>query len=68
MKLFFYACSLGSTLSNIFNVTFLAIEMEEKCQNCGELLEDSLLTYCSSKCQFENYLKSQAGIYADRDQ
>jgi len=26
-----------------------------KCKNCGKLLEDSLLTYCSSKCQFEEY-------------
>jgi len=39
-----------------------------KCKQCGKLLEDSLLTYCSSKCQFEKYLKSQAGIYTDRDQ
>ncbi len=35
--------------------------MEEKCQNCGVLLEDFLITYCSSKCQFEKYLKSQTG-------
>ena len=34
--------------------------MAEKCQNCGKLLEDSLLTHCSSKCQFESYIKSQS--------
>ena len=40
---------------------FQAIETEEKCQNCGLLLEEYLITYCSSKCQYENYLKSQTG-------
>ena len=34
--------------------------MEGKCQNCGELLEDSLLTHCSDECRFESYLKSQS--------
>ena len=34
-------------------------KMGENCQNCGEVLDDSLLSYCSSKCQFENYLNSQ---------
>jgi hypothetical protein len=38
----------------------LAIEIEEKCQNCGKLLEDSLLTHCSEICYFEEYLKSQS--------
>ncbi len=34
--------------------------MKGKCQNCGQQLEDSFLTNCSSKCQFETYLKSQS--------
>ena len=34
--------------------------MEEKCQNCEKLLGDSLLTHCSSKCRFEDYLTSQS--------
>ncbi len=33
--------------------------MEGKCQNCGKLLEDSLLSHCSTKCQFEEFVKSQ---------
>ena len=33
--------------------------MNEKCKNCGEELEDSLLSHCSTKCHFEDYLKSQ---------
>ena len=33
--------------------------MKETCQNCGKPLEDSFLTDCSNKCQFETYLKSQ---------
>jgi len=34
--------------------------VKRKCQNCRELLEDSSLTHCSSKCQFESYIKSQS--------
>ena len=33
--------------------------MNGKCQNCGELIEDSL-THCSTVCRFEDYLKSQS--------
>lgn len=36
------------------------MEMEKKCLNCGKFLEDSLLTHCSEKCYYENYLKSQS--------
>jgi len=35
-----------------------------ECQNCGKLLEDSLLTHCSSVCIFEDYLKSQSVSHA----
>jgi len=31
-----------------------------ECQNCGKLMEDSLLTHCSNVCLFEDYLKSQS--------
>jgi hypothetical protein len=31
-----------------------------ECQNCGKLLEDSLLTHCSNVCLFEDYLKSKS--------
>jgi len=31
-----------------------------ECQNCGKLMEDSLLTHCSNVCIFEDYLKSQS--------
>ncbi len=34
--------------------------MEEKCQTCKKPLGDSLLTHCSSKCRYEDYLKSQS--------
>ena len=34
--------------------------MGEKCQNCDKLLDDSLLTHCSMKCSYEDYLKSQS--------
>jgi len=34
--------------------------MEEKCPNCGKLLEDSFMTHCSEICVFEEYLKSQS--------
>jgi len=34
--------------------------MQEKCQNCGQELEDSTLTDCSNQCAFETYLKSQS--------
>ena len=36
--------------------------MEGKCQNCDKLLRDSLLSHCSTKCQFEDYLKFQMKI------
>ena len=35
------------------------ITMSGKCQNCGKVLEDSILTHCSNKCLFEGYLKSK---------
>ncbi len=38
----------------------MAIEIEEKCQNCGKSLEDSLLTHCSEICYYEDYLKSES--------
>ena len=38
---------------------YLAMEEEKKCQNCGQVLEEGLLYYCSTKCQYEKYLKSQ---------
>ncbi len=31
-----------------------------ECQNCGKLMEDSLLTHCSNVCLFEDYLKSKS--------
>ena len=31
-----------------------------ECQNCGKLMEDSLLTHCSNVCLFEDYLKFQS--------
>jgi hypothetical protein len=31
-----------------------------ECQNCGKLMEDSLLTHCSNVCLFEEYLKSKS--------
>jgi len=34
-----------------------AIVLERKCQTCKKPLGDSPLTYCSSKCRFEYYLK-----------
>ena len=33
---------------------------KEECQNCGKLMEDSLLTHCSNVCLFEDYLKSKS--------
>ncbi len=33
--------------------------MNGKCQNCGEPLDDPILTHCSNKCIFEGYLKSK---------
>ena len=38
-----------------------AIETESRCQNCRKPLDESLLVYCSTKCQFEDYLNSQTG-------
>jgi hypothetical protein len=34
--------------------------MKGKCKNCLKTLEDSLLTHCSNKCRFEDYLKTQS--------
>ena len=31
-----------------------------ECQNCGKLLEDSILTHCCNVCLFEDYLKSKS--------
>jgi len=36
------------------------IVMKGECQNCGKLMEDSLLTHCSNVCLFEDYLKSKS--------
>lgn len=30
------------------------------CKNCGKLMEDNLLTYCSQGCSFEYYLHTQS--------
>jgi len=38
----------------------MAVEVQKKCQNCGQNLKDSSLTDCSSQCAFETYLKSQS--------
>jgi len=35
-----------------------------ECQNCGKLMEDSLLTHCSNVCLFEDYLKSKSVSHA----
>ncbi len=40
--------------------------MNGKCQNCGELIEDSL-THCSTVCRFEDYLKSQSIIQTPKE-
>jgi len=45
----------------------LAVELEKDCINCGKLLEDSLLTHCSEKCYYEEYLKSQS-VKADANE
>ena len=36
------------------------IGMDKKCQNCEKELGDSFLSHCSTKCQFEDYIKSQS--------
>ncbi len=36
------------------------MEIQKKCQNCGQNLEDPSLTDCSSQCAFETYLKSNS--------
>lgn len=30
------------------------------CKNCGNLLEDRMLSYCSQSCGFEHYLSTQS--------
>ena len=35
--------------------------MDGKCQNCGKILDDAMLTHCSTKCQFEQFALSQKG-------
>ena len=30
------------------------------CKNCGNLLEDRMLSYCSQSCGFEHYLSNQS--------
>ena len=30
------------------------------CKNCGKLMEDNFLTYCSQSCSFEYYLHTQS--------
>jgi hypothetical protein len=37
----------------------LAMRVEQKCRNCDKILEEGLLGYCSSKCHFEEYVKSK---------
>lgn len=37
----------------------LAMRVEQKCRNCGIVLEEGLLGYCSSKCHFEEFVKSK---------
>ncbi len=34
--------------------------LKGECQNCGKLMEDSLLTHCSNVCLYEDYLKSES--------
>ena len=44
------------------DLSFMAKDeiVKGECQNCGKLLEDSLLTHCSNVCLFEDYLKSKS--------
>ena len=37
----------------------MKIMMVKKCESCGEVLDSSLVTYCSDKCLFESIKKSR---------
>ena len=47
-------------VQNNLQIEYNEIVMKGKCKKCGKLLDDSLLTHCSSKCQFEDYLNSKS--------
>ncbi len=50
----------GTAFLLFINIFDNEIIMKEKCQNCGKLLEDSLLTHCSNKCLFVGILNSKS--------